>query len=178
MGFLSKLIGKDNKLIDVLDILEMQHKEVDALIEKIEKGDGNRSAMITELADNLAAHASAEELVFYPFIMAKEVSEVLHESVEEHLAMKRTLADLLTMTLDNDQFKAKLALLKEQVAHHAHEEEEKELFPVVKDMLSRDERAALGNEVLVMFEDLMQTHPYKNVPAETAYAAKLPPVSR
>lgn len=176
MGFLSKLIGKDSTIIDVLDILETQHEEVDALIEKIEKGDGNRRALFTELADKLAAHATAEEKVFYPYIMAKETGELLHESVEEHLAMKRTLADLLTMTLDDDQFTAKLSVLKEQVAHHAHEEEEKELFPKVRDLLTAEERAGLGNEYIAMFDELLATHPSKTVPDETVKAAPLPAV--
>jgi hemerythrin superfamily protein len=177
MGFLRTLFGKDTTT-DVLELLTSQHTEVDELFAKLEKGEGNRRLLFTELADKLAAHAAAEEKVFYPAIMAKDTEDMLREAVEEHLAIKRVLADLIAMKPDDETFVAKLKVLKEEVAHHAHEEEEKELFPKVKDMFSRDERAALGNEVLVMFEDLMQTHPYKNVPAETAYAAKLPPVGR
>ena len=40
------------------------------------------------------------------------------------------------------------------------------------------ERAGLGNEVLVMFEELLKTHPRDNVPAETAKAARLAPQPR
>jgi hypothetical protein len=65
-------------------------------------------------------------------------------------------------------------VLEEQVTHHAHKEEEAKLFPIVKSLLSKDERAALGNEVLVMFEELMQSHPYKDVPAQIEQAAPLP----
>ncbi len=68
------------------------------------------------------------------------------------------------------------SVLKEQVAHHAHKEEENKLFPKVKDLMTEDERLGLGNEVLAMFEELMQKHPYKTVPSETAMAAQLPPV--
>jgi hypothetical protein len=39
--------------------------------------------------------------------------------------------------------------------------------------VSSDERAALGNEVLVMFEDLMMGAPNKSVPNETTEAAPL-----
>ena len=50
MGILRKLYGNDTTT-DVLELLTTQHQEVDTLIEKIEKGDGNRRALFTELAD-------------------------------------------------------------------------------------------------------------------------------
>jgi hemerythrin superfamily protein len=174
MGILRKIFGKDTTT-DVLEILAAQHREVDELIEMLLNGEGDRQALFTELANNLAAHATVEEKVFYPAIMAKETKDMLHESVEEHLAIRRLLADLITQNLDNESFKAKLHVLKEQVDHHAHKEEEDELFPKVKDAFSSDERAAIGNELLVMFTELMATNPYQNVPAETAAAAQLDP---
>jgi len=158
MGIISRLLGRD-VTTDVIDLLTAQHDEVDLLFAQLEKGEGNRAELFAELADKLAAHATVEEKVFYPAIMARETKKQLHEAVEEHLAIKRVLADLITMKLDDDTFKAKLAVLKEEVAHHAHREEEHKLFPEVKSMFTSDERAALGNEVLVMFEDLMASRP-------------------
>src|SRR5688500_20374076 len=111
MGILRKLFGSDTTT-DVLEILEAQHKEVDMLIDKLEKREGNRRLLFRELADKLAAHATVEEKIFYPTIMVRKTNELLHESVEEHLAIKRVLADLLTMRLDDDQFYAKLSVLK------------------------------------------------------------------
>lgn len=173
MGIFRKLFGKDTTT-DVLELLAEQHKEVDELIAKLEHGSGPRRALLIQLADRLAAHATVEEKVFYPAVMAKDTQDQLHEAVEEHLSIKRLLADMIDMRLDDYPFDAKLTVLKEQVRHHAHQEEEGELFPRVKDLLSADERAALGNEVLVMFEELMQGHPSQQVPHETAAAAKLP----
>lgn len=173
MGILRKLFGKTTTT-DIIEVLTMQHAEVDALIMAIEKGSGNKRALFTELADKLAAHAAVEEQVFYPAIMAKQTEDQLHEAVEEHLSVKRLLADLITLSPSDDAFDAKLKVLKEQVQHHAHKEEEGKLFPKVKKLFSSDERAAIGNEYLVMFEEMMQSHPYKHVPAETAAAAELP----
>jgi hemerythrin superfamily protein len=174
MGFLRRLFGIE-VTTDVLELLSAQHDEVDALFEAIEQGKGNRRALFTELADKLAAHAAVEEKLFYPAVMAKTTGDLLKESVEEHLSIKRVLADLIAMRVDDDHFLAKLKVLKEQVSHHAHKEEEDKLFPKVRAMTTADERAALGNELLVMFEELMTSHPYKNVPAETEAAAPLPP---
>lgn len=176
MGILRSLLGKDTTT-DVLELLESQHEEVDALFEAIEVGKGDRRALLEELADKLAAHAAVEEKLFYPAVMAKQTNSLLHESVEEHLAIKRVLADLIEKSLDADTFMAKVKVLKEQVSHHAHEEEEKKLFPIVRSMFSSDERAALGNEILVMFEDLMAGSPRNDVPSETGEAAPLPRAS-
>ncbi|MBC7974461.1 MAG: hemerythrin domain-containing protein, partial [Myxococcales bacterium] len=103
-----------------------------------------------------------------------DTGELLHESVEEHLSIKRVLADLLTMKLDDDQFDAKISVLKELVSHHAHEEEEEKLFPILRKKMDADQLAGIGNDLLAMFEDLLKSSPRKQVPSETAKAAPLP----
>jgi len=165
-------------MIDVLELLTSQHDEVDQLIEQIESGDGDRAALFADLADKLAAHATVEEKIFYPAAMEQQTSEMLHEAVEEHLAIKRLIADLLELDPrdldDQDEFEAKISLLKEQVSHHAREEEEGKLFPLLRTLMSEDERAALGNEVMAMFELVIEEEPRRQVPSETAEAAPLP----
>ena len=159
---------------DVLDLLTSQHAEVDALFAKLESGKGDRPALFAELADKLAAHATIEERIFYPAVMAEATRDMLTESVEEHLEIKRVLADLITMRLDREEVDAKLAVLQENVSHHAHEEEDK-LFPLLRKLMSAEQLAALGNECLALFEELLPTHPSRQVPAETDRAAPLPP---
>jgi hemerythrin superfamily protein len=173
MGIISRLLGRELST-DVLELLRSQHDEVDALFAALEEGRDNRAALFGQLADTLAAHATIEEKLFYPAVLAKNTEAQLHEAVEEHLAIKRVLADLITMTVDEATFRAKLSVLKEDVSHHARKEEEAKLFPKVKLVMSTDERAALGNECLVMFEDLMASQPRDSVPAEIAAAAPLP----
>lgn len=164
--------------IDVLELLESQHTEVDQLIEQIEDGEGDRAALFDELADKLAAHATVEEKIFYPAAMDVKTEDLLHEAVEDHLAIKRLLADLMELDLDDDgeadEFEAKISLLKEQVWHHAHDQEEGKLFPILRRLMNEDDRAAVGNEVLAMFETLIEQEPRQNVPSETAEPAPLP----
>lgn len=162
--------------IDVLALLTDQHAEVDALFKAIEDGKGNKAVLFAQLADKLAAHATIEEKIFYPGVMAKSTEDKLHESVEEHLQIKRLIADMLALDpkADAAAFDAKLSVLKEDVSHHAHEEEEQKLFPQLRRELSADTLAGLGNECLAMFEQLINTSPRRNVPNETAHAAQLP----
>ena len=165
-----------SQTVNVLELLTSQHNEVDDLLARIESGRGDRMAAFLELADKLAAHAAVEEKIFYPGVMQQRTEDMLHEAVEEHLSVKRVLADMLALDpeVDRAAFDAKLSVLKEQVSHHAHEEEEAKLFPLLRKSMSADELAALGNEVLAMFEKLMEHSPRNNVRAETAHAAALP----
>jgi hemerythrin superfamily protein len=164
--------------IDVLELLESQHTEVDQLIEQLEGGEGDRVALFAELADKVAAHSTVEEKIFYPAAMDVKTETLLHEAVEEHLAVKRLLADLMELDPEDedeaDEFEAKLSLLKEQLTHHAHEEEEGKLFPILRRLMTEDDRAGLGNEVLAMYESLIDQDPRQNVPGETVEAAPLP----
>ena len=167
-------MSNNSPSFNVLELLESQHTEVDELIEQLENGTGDRTAVFRELADKLAAHATVEEKLFYPAVMQSETSELLHRSVEDHLNIKRVLANMLDPEADEDEFEEELADLKDKVSHHAHEEEEGELFPIVRRSMSEDELAGLGNEVLVMFEQLMEKEPRRSVPDETYEAAQLP----
>lgn len=161
--------------MSALELLAAQHTEVDELFEQIEstQSGAQRSELFGELADKLAAHAKIEELLFYPAVLAKQTEEILLESVEEHLAIKRVLADLLTLSVEDEHFDAKLSVMKEQVNHHAHEEEEGELFPKVKKLLPAGELEAIGGEMLAMFEHLLKSEPRQQVPRETDAAASL-----
>jgi hemerythrin superfamily protein len=161
--------------MDATKLLTEQHTEVDTLIAKIEKAEGSTKRQLFEqLADKVAAHSEIEEKIFYPAVMAKQTEDLLLESVEEHLSVKRVLADMLSLDTDDNHFDAKLSVLKEQLRHHAHDEEEKELFPKVRKIMSTDELEGLGGEMAAMFEKLADKSPRKAVPSQTRAAAPLP----
>jgi hemerythrin superfamily protein len=144
-------------IVNAIDLLEQQHREVEDLFEEFERaGDRAKKAkerVCQELSDQLAMHAEIEEKLFYPESKQENTEEILRESVEEHLAMKRILADLMDIGVDDEQFDAKVSVLKEQVEHHV-EEEEKHLFPKVRKLLSKDELEDLGSRMQKMFERL------------------------
>jgi hypothetical protein len=161
--------------IDALELLKEQHDEVEDLLSQIEDSDDaeEKEELFREVADKIAAHSTMEEKLFYPSVMSERTQELLLESTEEHLAVKRVLADMLEMSGDDERFDAKLSVLKEHIRHHARDEEEGELFPILRRELSADQRAGLGNEMLAFFEMLLEREPRMNVPAETGEAAPL-----
>jgi hemerythrin superfamily protein len=161
--------------IDALQLLTTQHDEVEDLISQIEESDDGEEKMdlFREMADKLAAHSAIEEKLFYPTVLTDDTEEQLLEATEEHLAVKRVLADMLEMEASDDRFDAKLFVLKEEIRHHARDEEEKKLFPKVRRMFTKDELAGLGNELIAMFEDLIEQEPRMEVPSQTREAAPL-----
>jgi hemerythrin superfamily protein len=162
--------------LNALDLLQEQHDEVDALIERLqnETFEGHQKMLVFfELADKLAAHAAIEEQLFYPTVKARETEDILIESTFEHLAIKRVLADLMLTELDDPRFDAQIKVLGEEVEHHAREEEEGELFPKVRRLMSADELDALGGEMLALFEQLLLQQPRNHVKYETREPAKL-----
>jgi hemerythrin superfamily protein len=161
---------------DVLELLTEQHQQVDDLIEKLEDDaldPADKQATFRELADCIAAHAAMEEQLFYPAVRANQTEDQLLAFTEEHLAIKRVLADMLAEDIAAARFVAKLSVLKEEISHHAHVEEERKLFPKVRKLLSADERVALGAECLSLFEMLMAAEPRNWVPEQTREAATL-----
>jgi hemerythrin superfamily protein len=160
--------------VNAIDLLKQQHREVEKLFKKMEKaGPDEKEKLFDELADSLAVHAAIEEQHFYPATKDARTEELLQEAVEEHLSVKRIIADLLEMEPDDAQFDAKITVLQEQVEHHV-EEEEKELVPKVQKLHSKDELEDLGVLMEQTAEELKeQGAPRMEVPKETGSAAPL-----
>lgn len=160
---------------DALELLMSQHEEVEELIEEIEQaGDPDeKERLFRKLADSVAAHSLIEEKMFYPTVMDDSTRDLLVEFTEEHLSVKRLIADMLELDVEDEHFDAKLTVLKEQVRHHAHDEEEDKLFPLVREMFDEEELAALGNELLAKYEEVIEQEPRRYVPEQTRVAAPL-----
>jgi hypothetical protein len=156
-----------------IEMLESQHREVEKLFAAFEKASGAKKRDIfLEIADKLAIHATIEEKHFYPAAKGDETEDLLEESVEEHLSVKRIIADLLEDE-DDETLEAKVAVLKEQVEHHV-EEEEDELFPKVEDMLDATTLDALEQEMTATQEELLSRgNPREHIPQETGEAAPI-----
>ncbi|MBK7072859.1 MAG: hemerythrin domain-containing protein [Myxococcales bacterium] len=161
--------------MDAVQLLKDQHDAVDRLFAMIEEADdgARKAALFVELADALAAHVTIEEDQFYPAVKAKQTADMLLEATEEHLAIKRVLADLLGLTPTDPRFTAKLKVLQEEVTHHAREEEEAKLFPKVRRLLDADELEALGGEMSTQYEALLEASPRFGVPGDLAHAAAI-----
>jgi hemerythrin superfamily protein len=161
--------------MNAVKMLKQQHREVEKLFEQFEASEAAepRREAFEEIADALAVHAAIEETHFYPGVKKQQTEELLLESVEEHLEIKRVIADLLQMDPIDESFDAKVKVLQEDVEHHV-EEEERELFPKVERLIEAAELEAIGDAMEEMEDQLKsEGNPRLTVPGETGIAAPL-----
>ena len=157
--------------MNAIDLLKHQHRDVEDLFEEFEgAGEGakkTRERICREISDQLAIHAELEEKLFYPESKQAQTEELLRESLEEHLQMKRMIADLMEAGPEDEQFEAKMTVLKEEVEHHVKEEEE-ELFPKVKKACSKEELDDLGARMQQLARQLeAEGEPGARIPGQT-----------
>jgi hemerythrin superfamily protein len=161
--------------MNAIDLLESQHREVEDLFAKIDKaGNAERKEQaFVQLADSLAIHSAIEEHHFYPAVKESETEELLIESVEEHLEIKRKLSALLEIDVADETFDAKLEALRDDVERHVEEEEE-DLFPKVMTLFDEDQLESIGQAMSAEQAELEEKgNPRDAVPSETENPAPI-----
>ena len=161
--------------MDAIDLLRMQHQQMEHAMAQLLgiEDTAKKKAAFSDFADELTVHIASEEQIFYPAVKAARTEDILLESLEEHLSLKRFLADLIEMDAASQTFDAKFKVLKEQAEHH-HREEEEHLFPRSRKLLDAERLDALGNEMLALQRKLdRQGEPRELVADQTGTAAPL-----
>jgi len=129
--------------MDAIELLKEDHQRVEKIFSAMEKKE-NRQKMFPELDRELSVHAEIEEKIFYPATKeAEPTRDLVLESIEEHKQIKMVLADLEQADMTTDVWGAALKVLEEDVMHHVGEEEN-ELFPRVRKVLSKEQLQDLG----------------------------------
>lgn len=142
------------KLMKATNLLKRQHRQTEKLMKQLQrsKEEGERTEILTQLADGLAAHMMIEEQIFYPAVrdVLTGKKEVLGDAaLLEHqmgkIALQNLLADGAT------SFEARLKVLKELVEHHVAEEEE-QMFPEVEARMEEVALKELGAQMQELHE--------------------------
>ncbi len=152
--------------MNAIDLLIKSHRSLEKRLTALKEAEPAAQSDFDNMADELAAHITVEEELFYPAVNAERTEDILLESLEEHLSLKRVLADLLAIAADDEKFGPKLHVLAEQAVHH-HEEEEEELFPKAKKVLSSDKLEALGEQMETRMTSLQKDAARRRIPAQT-----------
>jgi len=133
---------------DATELLKEDHDRVDALFQKVKANeDGNNKDTFRKIMQELEIHTHVEEQIFYPNLLEngdEELQKIVREGLEEHAQVKTLLAEMGSMSGDDEEFKAKLQVMMENVEHHV-QEEEGEMFPLVKDQLDEQMLVRLGS---------------------------------
>lgn len=149
--------------MDAITLLENDHAEVRALLDDLQATTPHavekRNELIATIGALLKAHTTIEEEIFYPAFKAAgengDDDTMYFEALEEHRAAgELVLPDLLATDVDSEQFSGRAKVLKALIEHHAGEEE-KEMFPRAKKLLSGQDLRSLGEQLEARKRELL-----------------------
>ena len=154
--------------MDPISMLKDDHKTVEQLFKRFEKA-GDRAHVekrdiVDRIIETLSMHAAIEEQLFYPSARTTvpDSEDIVLESLEEHHIVKWVLSELDSMSPEDERFDAKVTVLIENVRHHVQEEEQ-ELFPMVRNEVGRNSLSDLG-EAMAAAKKVAPTHPHPRSP--------------
>jgi iron-sulfur cluster repair protein YtfE (RIC family) len=153
------------KNTDALKLLQEQHREVRKLLEDLSstttRAEKTRARLLPELETKLRGHMRIEEEIFYPAFRDAAENEkeqqLFFEALDEHRAAEMELDELCKQEVTDVRFSAKAKVLKDMVEHHL-DEEEKILFPKVRELFEKEQLSDLGAQMLERFQELAGQH--------------------
>lgn len=145
--------------MDVITLLKEDHKHIAHLLSELvhtHNEDVNRRVSLFEkLEQELIMHTGYEEKLFYPALRSNpKTHQLILEAYQEHHVIGHILADISRVAFDHDVWKAKMTVMKENIAHHV-KEEERDIFPKVRQLLTAEELKKMGDD-LQTFKTVMR----------------------
>jgi iron-sulfur cluster repair protein YtfE (RIC family) len=124
--------------VDIITILEEDHRKVEGLFAQYEAG---AHGVVADIAKELTMHTKVEEKVLYPAVRQHLTGgeEEAEHAKREHDKVDEFLAELEANPDDADCFED----LKSEVEHHVAEEENS-MFPKIRDACSQEELDHMG----------------------------------
>ncbi len=147
--------------MNVYQLLKKDHEQVSQLFKKLlntgENAAKTREKLFDEIKQELKVHTKLEEKLFYPALKEpEETHDLTLEAIEEHHVVDQLLNELDGMKKNSDQWIAKLTVLKENIEHHI-EEEENDLFPKARQVLSNAQADEMGEQIAREKEKLLKS---------------------
>lgn len=153
--------------MDPVQLIEHDHRSLERLFGRMEhslaRGDEQgAAATLRQVVRALSIHAAIEEQFLYPALRGAKSDETILYAVEEHHAVKLTLAELEATPAVDPRFATKARLLMRHVREHV-KEEERDLLPAIERTLDPDQRRELG-ATLSNAKLLSPTRPHPTAP--------------
>ena len=134
-------------------LLKRDHETVKGLFRQYEAA-GDRAYetkknLFLTIKGELETHMDIEETIFYPAVKNihdEDIKAEVREADEEHHVVKVLLGEISRMQPEDEQYDAKVTVLKENIEHHV-KEEEGEMFPDAAKRLTAASLEQLGEEM-------------------------------
>jgi hemerythrin superfamily protein len=157
---------------DVIAILTQDHREVEAMFSELEAlmqtrsgtNDDRRKDLVDQVTIELVRHSVAEEVAVYPKVKEKISEEEAERAKREHAEAEETMKRLENLEVDDAGFQEELQTLMSEIRQHVAEEEG-EMFPRMREILTPEELIDLGKRVEAI-KKLAPTRPHPGVPNE------------
>ena len=139
---------------DAIAVLKEDHATVKDLLKQLESSTSraarSRQKLIEKIDKEVTIHSQIEEEIFYPAfreaVEKKDDEQLFFEAREEHHVVDLVLPEARQLDPASPEFEAKGTVLKELIEHHIREEE-KEMFPKARKVMSREELVDLGRRL-------------------------------
>jgi len=157
---------------DVIDILTQDHREVEAMFSELEAlmqtpsgtDDGRRKDLVDQITIELVRHSVAEEVAVYPKVKEKVSEEEAERAKREHAEAEETMKRLEGLDSNDAAFEEQIRRLMSEIRQHVAEEEG-EMFPRMREVLTPEELTDLGKRVEAI-KKMAPTRPHPSVPNE------------
>lgn len=125
--------------MDIFAQLHQEHQQVSQLIDELaEAPQGSGQDLFRQVREMIASHSALEETLFYPALKeADQTRAIVEESLSEHHQVAEILGRMDAVSGFGEGWIELVRQLKDAVTHHVREEE-KDLFPKARKLLSAE----------------------------------------
>ncbi|MDT8070104.1 MAG: hemerythrin domain-containing protein [Terriglobia bacterium] len=149
--------------MDALKLLKQGHDKVKKILSQLddttEKAVKTRTTLFETVKRELTIHETIEEEILYPaFQEQAKLKDIVLEGYQEHHVVDLVMGELTGVSPEEEQWGAKLSVMKETVEHHI-EEEEGEMFKKARQLFDPTELEALGTRLEARKTELEKESP-------------------
>lgn len=130
----------------IYEELKKDHEALKKVLHQLADAESHdeRQELVTKVRDLMVPHSRAEEAVFYNVLrQMDEVKDKVSHGYQEHVAAETLLRALQVTEAVHVNWKAGVEKLIVDIEHHI-EEEEGEIFPAAKEVLTNEEAQQIG----------------------------------
>src|SRR4026208_344683 len=144
--------------MDAPTLLKADHDKIKKILSHIEatteRGVKTREEFFNKVKAELKVHEAIEEEILYPALKEHpKAKDLVLEAYEEHNVVDMVMTEIDETPFDDDNWGAKLTVMKETLEHHS-EEEEGEMFGQCRQVFEPEELQELGDEMEARKEEL------------------------
>ena len=146
--------------MDALKLLKDDHEKAKKMLQQLdettERAVKTREELFGTLKSELVVHEAIEEEIFYPALKQHaEAKDIVLEAYEEHNVVDMVMSEIEQTPFEDETWKAKFTVMKENLEHHI-EEEEGEMFKQARDVFDKDTLEQLGERMEARKQELQQ----------------------